>query len=294
MTGDPQIKYMNNVQRVLLIDHSETALAIISKLIHKHLPTVVVDRAHNSLESISLLQTHKYNLITMSRNLPDCDCHDMVAKIRTELHVVNTPLIVISGEELDLLDEHLICEYVNGYFDKKLGQHKLVAYIKSFLSSETPEATITGHILYIEDSATVAAVVKHFLDRHNYSYLLAKNAEDALLQLQKSFTDPNARPFDILITDIQLEGHMSGRDLIREIRHGIGLDHEQLPILVTTSSNYDADPRGLNRIFSAGANDIIEKPIKETLLIARLNTLLTLRQQYFQLYPATRIRASGE
>ena len=285
---------MTNIQRVLLIDHSETALAIIAKLINKHLPSVVVDRAHNSLEAISRLQANKYNLITMSRNLPDCDCHDMVRKIRTDLQVVNTPLIVISGEELDLMDEHLVCEYVNGYFDKQLGQHKLVAYIKSFLSSDTPETTINGHILYVEDSATVAAVVKHFLDRHHYSYLLAKNAEDALLHLQKSFTDPNSQPFDILITDIQLEGHMSGRDLIREIRHGIGLDHEQLPILVTTSSNYDADPRGLNRIFSAGANDIIEKPVKETLLIARLNTLLTLRQQHFQLNPTNKIRTTGE
>lgn len=285
---------MTNIQRVLLIDHSETALAIIAKLIQRHMANVVVDSAHNSVEAVDLLKAHKYNLITMSRNLPDCDCHDLVAKIRTELHIANTPLIVVSGEELDLLDEHLACEYVNGYFDKKLGQHKLVAYIKSFLSSETPETIIGGNILYVEDSATVAAVVKGILDRHGYTFLLAKNAEHALLLLQKSFTDANSKPFDILITDIQLEGHMSGRDLIREIRHGIGLDHEQLPILVTTSSNYDADPRGLNRIFSAGANDIIEKPVKETLLIARLNTLLTLRQQYFQLNPAIRTRASGE
>lgn len=285
---------MTNIQRVLLIDHSETALAIIAKLIQRHMANVVVDSAHNSVEAVDLLKAHKYNLITMSRNLPDCDCHVLVAKIRTELHIANTPLIVVSGEELDLLDEHLACEYVNGYFDKKLGQHKLVAYIKSFLSSETPETIIGGNILYVEDSATVAAVVKGILDRHGYTFLLAKNAEHALLLLQKSFTDANSKPFDILITDIQLEGHMSGRDLIREIRHGIGLDHEQLPILVTTSSNYDADPRGLNRIFSAGANDIIEKPVKETLLIARLNTLLTLRQQYFQLNPAIRTRASGE
>ena len=85
---------------------------------------------------------------------------------------------------------------------------------------------------------------------------------------------------------------MSGRDLIREIRHGLGLGYEQLPILVTTASNFDADPHGLNRIFSAGANDLIEKPIKEPLLIARINTLLNLRQQYLKLHPDQRLRST--
>ncbi|TNF33178.1 MAG: response regulator [Gammaproteobacteria bacterium] len=283
---------MNTPQRVLLIDHSETALAIIARLIQKNMGQVAVNVAHNANEAIALLQAHKYNLITMSRNLPDCDCHDLVSQIRNQLHVT-TPLIVISGEEIDMLDEQLSCEYVNGYFDKKLGQHKLVAYIKSFISSATPEASIGGHILYVEDSATVAAVVKSFLQRHGYSYLLVKDAEHALKALQQSFTTPDARTFDMLITDIQLEGHMSGRDLIREIRHGIGLDHEQFPILVTTSSNYDADPQGLNRIFSAGANDILEKPVKESLLVARLNTLLTLRKLHSSLPSANASQAKN-
>ena len=101
--------------------------------------------------------------------------------------------------------------------------------------------------------------------------------------IQHSSSDNNIQPFDLLLTDIELEGHMSGRDLIREIRHGLGLSYEQLPILVTTSSNHDADPKNLNRIFSAGANDILEKPVREPLLIARINTLLRLRQQYLQL-----------
>ena len=216
----------------------------------------------------------------MSRNLPDIDCHEFVEKIRITLNVRHTPLIVISGENLGIFEEQMACEYVNGYFDKKLGQKKLVAYIKSFISSDIPEATITGNILYVEDSPTVAAVVKNILTRHGHNYLLARDAEHALQHIQKSFTDDKLQPFDLLLTDIQLEGHMSGRDLIREIRHGLGMGYEQLPILVTTSSNVEADPEGINRIFSAGASDILEKPIRETMLIARLNTLLTLHRQY--------------
>ncbi len=271
---------MTNEKRILLIDHSETALAIMSKLVAKHVPGVSIDVAHTSEEALARLREHKYHLITMSRNLPDTDCHVLVEQIRKSLNVHDTPLIVVSGENLGLFEENLACEYVNGYFDKSLGQHKLVAYIKSFLSEDVPETIITGNILYVEDSPTVSRVVQNMLGKHGHTFLLAKDAEHALQHLQRAFTEKDMHPFDLVLTDILLEGYMSGRDLIREIRHGIGLDYQQLPILVTTSSNYDADPRGVNRIFSAGASDILEKPIRETMLIAKLNTLLKLRNQY--------------
>jgi len=274
---------MSKTQRVLLIDHSGTALAIITKLIRKNISDVVVDIANSADEALVLLKENKYTLITMSRNLPGIDCHDLIEKIRIDLRIRNTPLIVVSGETLSILEEQLACQYVNGYFDKKLGQQKLVSYIQSFLSVETPKATLKGNILYVEDSPTVAQAVKNFLTKNDHNYLFATDAEHALQHIQHSFSDNHIQPFDLLLTDIELEGHMSGRDLIREIRHGLGLGYEQLPILVTTSSNHDADPNGLNRIFSAGANDILEKPVREPLLIARINTLLKLRQQYLLL-----------
>lgn len=273
---------MSSDKRVLLIDHSGTSLAIISKLIARNIPSAKVDAAMNYEEARRLLAEHRYHLITTSRNLPDIDCHDLIEIIRNELRIKSTPLIVISGEQTGIYEDHMACDLVNGYFDKNLGQQKLVDYINSFLNTSPPKAMLTGHILYVEDSATVALATQKLLEKHGYTYLLAKDAEQALQNIQRSFTR-EGKPFDLLLTDIQLDGHMSGRDLIREIRHGLGLGYQQLPILVTTSSNYDADPEGPNRIFSAGANDIIEKPLREPMLIARLNNLLMLRKQYLQL-----------
>jgi len=271
-------------QRVLLIDHSGTSLAVISKLIAKNIPNVTVDAAMNAEEAFRLLKAHKYALITTSRNLPDIDCHKMIDIIRIELSIKTTPLIVISGEKTGIYEENMACSLVNGYFDKKLGQQKLVDYIYSFLNTDPIRALLTGNILYVEDSPTVALATKNLLSKHDYNYLHAVDAEQALQHIQHSFTKDHIQPFDLLLTDIQLEGHMSGRDLIREIRHGLGLGYELLPILVTTSSNIEADPDSLNRIFSAGANDILEKPVREPMLVARLNNLLMLRQQYLQIH----------
>ncbi len=273
-----------DMQRVLLIDHSGTSLAIISKLITKNISNVIVDAAMNAEEAFRLLKNHKYALITTSRNLPDIDCCYMIDVIRQDLKIKATPLIVISGEKMAIYDEQMTCRLVNGYFDKKLGQQKLVDYINSFLNTDPVKSLINGNILYVEDSATVALATKKHLTKHNYSFLHAVNAEQALQHIQNSFTKDDVQPFDLLLTDIQLAGHMTGRDLIREIRHGLGLGYEELPILVTTSSNFEADPNGLNRIFSSGSNDILEKPIREPMLIARLNNLLKLRKQFLQIY----------
>jgi len=274
----------SEVQRVLLIDHSGTSLAIISKLIAKNIPNVIVDAAMNAEEAFRLLQDNKYNLITTSRNLPDIECNNMIDLVRMKLGIKTTPLIVISGEKTGIHEERMACNLVNGYFDKKLGQQKLVDYIYSFLNTDPPKAIITGNILYVEDSATVALATKNLLTRHKYNYLHAINAEQALQHIQHSFIQNNIQPFDLLLTDIHLEGHMSGRDLIREIRHGMGLGYEQLPILVTTSSNFEADSDGLNRIFSSGSNDILEKPVREPMLVARLNNLLMLRKQFMEIH----------
>ena len=277
------LNFMSQQQKVLLIDHSDTALAIITKLINKHILNTGVDIANSAESALDQLARNKYDLITMSRNLPGVECHDMVEKIRIDLNIRNTTLIVVSGTDTGVFDENLACQYVNGYFDKKLGQKKMVSYIQSFLTIESPRSHIPGNILYVEDSPTVAQAVKNFLTRNGHNYLLARNAESALLNIQQSFSSNHIQPFDLLITDIQLDGHMSGRDLIREVRHGLGLGYEQLPILVTTSSNHDDKTLNLNRIFSAGANDVLEKPVIEPLFIARINTLLTLRHQYLQL-----------
>lgn len=276
----------NKQKKVLLIDHSSTALALISKLISEEIENVTVDIQTSCIAALDALKQEKYDLITISRNLPDMDCEQFLEKIRIGMNIRQTPVIVISGQDAGALEEQVACHYVNGYFDKNLGQDKLVDYIKSFLVIDLPITTRTGNILYVEDSPTVAQVVKSMLTKHGHNYLHANNAEQALEYLSNSFTGHNIQPFDLLLTDIQLEGHMTGTDLMREIRHGLGLTPEQLPILVTTSNNSSLNhDKALNQLFAAGANDLLEKPVQEALFIARMNNLLRLRHQYLIINP---------
>lgn len=120
-------------QKVLLIDRSGTAVAIISKLISKHSSQVVVESATTADEALAKLNSSHYNLITISKNMSDMGCGEMINKIRGELNIKDTPLIVISGEDSRFPEDEVAPEYINGYFDKKQGQAELAHYIQSFL-----------------------------------------------------------------------------------------------------------------------------------------------------------------
>lgn len=270
---------MNQNKRVLLIEHSDTALAIMSKLIKTHVEGTEVDSASRFQQAQELLSTQTYDLITLSRNMPDIKYAELVDTIRNRLNIRQTPIIVVTGEGIGAFRDERTCQYINGIFDKKLGQQKLVAYIRSYLCDTPDIIRIGGNILYVEDSPTVAQAVKNILSRHGYTYLLAQDAVQALQHIHNSFVEDKPA-FDLLLTDIHLEGYMSGHDLIREIRHGLGIGHEELPILVTTSTNQDVSPKASDMIIGAGANDIIEKPIREAVLVARLNNLLSLKKQH--------------
>jgi len=130
--GKPSEKKID--QKVLLIDRSGTAVAIISKLISKHSSQIEVDSATTADQALEKLGNQHYNLITISKNMSDMGCSEMINKIRRDLNIKDTPLIVVSGDDSRFPEDEVPPEFINGYFDKKLGQGELARYIESFLS----------------------------------------------------------------------------------------------------------------------------------------------------------------
>ena len=90
------------------------------------------------------------------------------------------------------------------------------------------------------------------------------NAEDAL----SSFIEHR---YDLVITDVLLEGPMNGVAMVRMIRGQKGVISE-VPVLAITG--YD-DPQRRLELFRAGINDYVTKPVMEEELAARVINLVT-------------------
>ncbi|MDD2894095.1 MAG: response regulator [Halothiobacillaceae bacterium] len=118
-------------------------------------------------------------------------------------------------------------------------------------------------VLLVEDSTTVAFVVRKTLLEHGLMVDWERSAEHGLESLAH-------KKYDLLITDLVLEGEMSGVALVSHLRQS-GYTEYALPILAMTGF----DERSRRReLFRLGVNDYVVKPVLEEELIVRTRNLI--------------------
>ena len=80
--------------------------------------------------------------------------------------------------------------------------------------------------------------------------------------------------FDLVLTDLVLEGCMTGIALLSQIRD-LPDERKRIPVLIMTDNQ---DPARKIELLKLGANDYVPKPIMPEELRARVNTLITNKQ----------------
>jgi CheY-like chemotaxis protein len=95
--------------------------------------------------------------------------------------------------------------------------------------------------------------------------------DDALAYLREHIGQDDVGA-DLLLTDVTLDGEVSGLDLLRAVRNELGYGKRRLPVLVMTG---DGNRDKQSNLLREGANDLVLKPIEERMLITK--TLFQLR-----------------
>ena len=132
-------------------------------------------------------------------------------------------------------------------------------------------ATLNIHarILYVEDTQSTADYTSHIMVNAGWQVVHVKSGEAAAQIL-----DEDKKPFDLVVTDLVLEGQVSGIGLINLIRQGKDAIRE-LPILAVSGWN---DLLRQVYVLKHGAGDFIAKPFHETDFLARaINLIMTKR-----------------
>lgn len=255
----------------MVVDGSSVSRAILARILREEMDNIEVVTCESGNEALVLLKQQHFDLITTALLLSDMDGLALSRAVRDTKQHHYTPVIVVSGDA----DERLLREGfeagVTDYFDKSNGYKAFGDFIKSFIQRNTG---LVGHVLYVEDSRTAAAVTKKILEKHGLKVTLTDNAEQAIVLLD----NPNPETeFDMVITDFFLEGALTGGDLLHAIRARLHLSQQELPVLVLTGSD---DKQKQVEVFHAGGNDFVGKPLIEEVLIARVRSLLLIKHQY--------------
>jgi len=261
----------DKITRIMVVDGSSVSRAILARILRDELNGVEVTTCNSGSEALKLLETETFGLITTALLLSDMDGLALSREIRKTKNHHYTPVIVVSGDADNRLLKEGFEAGVTDYFDKSNGYKAFGDYIKSFILRNTG---LVGHVLYVEDSDTAAAVSKKILEKHGLKVTLVDNAEQALVLLDNQDEKTH---YDIVITDFYLEGKLTGGDLLHAIRARLHQSQQEMPVLVFISTD---DEQKQVEVFHAGGNDVVGKPIIEEVLIARVRSLLLIKHQY--------------
>lgn len=128
-------------------------------------------------------------------------------------------------------------------------------------AAEKPRA----RLCYVDDSRTAAFVVRRMLEPNGFQVDYFQSAEPAVVALIQN-------DYDLLLTDLKVSSTgMDGDDLIRTLRQSGQSKLSQLPIIVITGST---DAEVLVKVYDAGANQVMTKPVDADALQGHINRLL--------------------
>ncbi|WP_049622187.1 response regulator [Frateuria defendens] len=249
--------------RVLVVDGSRVVRQLILRVLKAELPQAEVIGCGNGAEARQLLDEGVFDFITVALRLPDMDGLELARHVRESAPQVYVPVVVVSGDVDDRLHRRTLGEHVTDYFDKSLGFQALAEFIRGYVR---PESDAEGTVLYVEDSRVVALATRRMLEKIGLTVRHVISVEDALALLETERAQGRVGA-DLVLTDVSLKGELTGGDLLERIRGGFGYGKGRLPVLVMTG---DENPANQAALLKAGANDLVEKPVEERLLVTKL------------------------
>jgi DNA-binding response OmpR family regulator len=123
---------------------------------------------------------------------------------------------------------------------------------------------ITGHILVIDDEASLRKTMARILQQAGFQVTTAEDAEQGLAFLKTS-------TFDLILTDLRMPG-IQGLDALKLIT----ANYPSLPVILFTAQ---PDVNSAVEALRHGATDYLLKPLKPDVLIERVRTILSNQQK---------------
>ncbi len=126
-------------------------------------------------------------------------------------------------------------------------------------------------ILLIEDSNVQRIKLRQCLHEARYDDICEFSSAEALLAYLA--IEENAPLVELILIDHHLPG-LSGMETARHLK--LDPKFKDIPVIMLTAS---ADPATLEQAFEAGVNDYLSKPVTRIELVARMRSMLKLKQE---------------
>ncbi|PCI50564.1 MAG: diguanylate cyclase response regulator [Moraxellaceae bacterium] len=218
--------------------------------------------------ALSLITKQNFDFACISLYLPDDSGINLCEKIRQISSMKHIPIVMLTSEQdKETLNQGLgagITEIL-----QKSNAHLLCTGITRFVKHIFDNEALSGNVLYIDDNQTSADIITNLLSDMGLKVTHKRSAENAFYLLKTDSSN-----VDLVLTDLVLEGCMTGIALLSQIRD-LPDERKRTPVLIMTNNQ---DPARKIELLKLGANDYVSKPIMPEELRARVKTLITNKQ----------------
>ncbi|WP_456288456.1 response regulator [Paenibacillus sp. AK002] len=241
---------------------------------------VSITAASTGAEALSELRKQRYDCMVLDLMLTDMTGFELLDQIRDDENLVDLPIIIYTGKDLDSKEEMQLRKYAESIIIKDVKSperlldettlflHRVEADLpedkrKILQKLHNKEELFEGKkILLVDDDIRNVFALSSVLEGYNMEVTFAENGREAIELLQQK---PD---FDLVLMDMMMP-EMDGYEAMRRLREMPEFD--KLPIIALTAKAMKEDRA---KCIEAGASDYMKKPIQTEQLLSLMRVWL--------------------
>ncbi len=261
-------------KRVLVVDDNAVNREIFLRQLQRWGMRAVAAASGSEAQALCGQPEPAYDVVLLDQHMPDMGGITLAEWMRAQLHLQDTPLLMLCTGPLKDDAERVRSLNLRGYLLKPVIDTELLSAIQRALGVAEADTTAprTGTpkplpscdrltVLLVEDNVINQQLAIRLLKKWGHQVTLAVNGQEAVDRLCAGET------YDIVLMDIQMPV-MGGIEATRQIRaNAVAEGRAHIPIIAMTANAMQGDREAC---LEAGMDDYLSKPINQVEFAAKL------------------------
>ncbi len=244
-----------NGKKILIVDDNKLNIKVAEKILSKYNPTI--DSCESGFECLEKVKLNNYDLILLDDMMPKMRGSEVLSKLK-ENPSFNTPVIMLTANAINGMEEQYLSKGFNGYLAKPIEKDKLYSILNKYLGGsnniqkkETKvEDKITDYsnkkVLVVDDNKVNITITCNFLKPYKFNIDFCESGKECL---EKSNNN-----YDLIFMDIMMP-EMDGVETLHRLKENPNFN--TIVIALTADAVEGAEQKYLNE----GFDDYIAKPL---------------------------------